>query len=85
MIRVVLNEVVLNGKTIKTTHAAFFRLAVHAAKLRPGPHGLRITVIDSTGAHATRTVTIVRCRPARHGRRHAPRRHRPADEPESLF
>ncbi len=78
-------RVVLDGKTIKTTHAAFFGLAVHAAKLRPGPHGLRITVIDSTGGHATRTVTIVRCRPARHGRRQAPRRHRPADEPESLF
>lgn len=74
-------KILFNGKTIKTTHATSFRLAVHTAKLRPGRHSLRLTVVDSTGAHGTRMIRIARCPPARHTHL-GPQRHHPEDERE---
>ncbi|MGI8864026.1 MAG: GDSL-type esterase/lipase family protein [Solirubrobacteraceae bacterium] len=54
-------KVLLGPKTIKRTHAARFRVAVHTGKLKVGRHRIKITVTDSTGAHAARTVRVSRC------------------------
>ncbi|MEA2369293.1 MAG: hypothetical protein QOH38_2011 [Thermoleophilaceae bacterium] len=53
----------LDKRRLKTSHAHHFRVRIHARRLKPGRHRLRVTVTDRFGRQATRSRKFRRCVP----------------------
>jgi phosphatidylinositol-3-phosphatase len=53
----------LDKRTLKSTRARHFRVRIHARRLKPGKHRLRVTVTDKFGRQAKASRTIRRCAP----------------------
>jgi phosphatidylinositol-3-phosphatase len=55
----------LDRAKLKTSHAHHFRVRIHARRLEPGRHRLRVTTTDRFGRRATKSRRFRRCAPPR--------------------
>jgi hypothetical protein len=53
----------LDKRRLKRTHARHFRVRIHARRLKPGKHRLRVTVTDKFGRQAKKSRQFRRCAP----------------------